>query len=88
MKIGKFLESVLSSVIISIAVGVPIVRAEDAATSLTAVANGTIVGIVTNTAKVPIGGATVTATRAGGGIRSTVSGSDGIYSFSDVAPGS
>jgi hypothetical protein len=29
----------------------------------------------------------VTAIRAGGGIRSTISGSDGIYSFADVPPG-
>ena len=89
MNIGKYLESILSAAIISIALGVPIVRAEDSPTSPIAVANGTIVGVVTNTAKVPIGGATVTATRAGGGgIRSTVSGGDGIYSFADVAPGS
>jgi hypothetical protein len=43
---------------------------------------------VTNSARVPIGGATVTAVSVGGGIRSTVSGSDGIYSFADVPPGS
>jgi Putative beta-barrel porin-2, OmpL-like. bbp2/Carboxypeptidase regulatory-like domain len=49
---------------------------------------GTIVGVVTNAARSPIGGATVTAIRAGGGIRSTISGSDGIYSFADAAPGS
>ena len=42
-----------------------------------------VVGIVTSAAKVPIGGATVTAIRAGGGIRSTISASDGIYSFAD-----
>jgi hypothetical protein len=49
---------------------------------------GTIVGLVTDAAKAPIGGATVTAIRAGGGIRSTISSSDGIYSFADVLPGS
>jgi hypothetical protein len=49
---------------------------------------GTIVGLVRDAAKSPIGGATVTAIRAGGGIRSTISGSDGIYSFADVPPGS
>jgi Putative beta-barrel porin-2, OmpL-like. bbp2/Carboxypeptidase regulatory-like domain len=49
---------------------------------------GTIVGMVTNSAKVPVAGATVTARRAdGSGIRSTVSGRDGIYSFADVTPG-
>src|SRR5277367_6336184 len=61
--------------------------ADESGTSINAVAAGTIVGVVTNAAKAPIGGATVTATRAGGGIRSTVSGSDGVYSFADVAPG-
>jgi Putative beta-barrel porin-2, OmpL-like. bbp2/Carboxypeptidase regulatory-like domain len=49
---------------------------------------GTIVGIVRNAAKAPIGGATITAARAdGSAIRATVSGSDGVYSFADVAPG-
>ena len=49
---------------------------------------GTIAGIVTTASKTPVGGATVTATRAGGGIRSTISGSDGIYTFADVLAGS
>jgi hypothetical protein len=49
---------------------------------------GTIAGVVTTAAKAPVGGATVTATRAGGGIRSTISGSDGIYTFADVLAGS
>ncbi len=49
---------------------------------------GTIVGVVTTASKVPVGGATVTAIRAGGGIRSTISGSDGIYTFADVIAGS
>jgi len=87
MNIENFLPSVIFAVT-SIAVVMPVARAEDATTSMTAVARGTIVGIVTNAAKVPIGGATVTAASAGGGIRSTVSGSDGIYSFADVPPGS
>jgi hypothetical protein len=87
MKMGKYLQSVLLSVT-SIAVVLPIARAEDSATLMAAEARGTIVGIVANAAKVPIGGVTVTAARAGGGIRSTVSGSDGIYSFADVPPGS
>jgi hypothetical protein len=87
MKMGNWLRSLVLSVT-SITVLVPVVRAEDSATSMTAEARGTIVGIVMNAAKVPIGGATVTAARASGGIRSTVSGSDGIYSFADVLPGS
>ncbi len=49
---------------------------------------GTIVGIVHNAAKLPVGGATITAARAdGAGIRATISGSDGVYSFADLAPG-
>jgi len=52
------------------------------------VSAGTIVGLVTNSAKLPIAGATVTAARVdGNGIRATVSSSDGIYSFADLAPG-
>ncbi len=53
------------------------------------VADGAIVGIVTNSAKVPVAGATVTAVKSnGGGIRATISGSDGVYSFADVPVGS
>ena len=53
------------------------------------VADGAIVGIVTNSAKVAIAGATVTAVKSnGGGIRATISGSDGVYSFADVPVGS
>ncbi|HTA45322.1 MAG TPA: TonB-dependent receptor [Bryobacteraceae bacterium] len=49
---------------------------------------GTIVGIVRNPAKVPVGGATITAAKVdGSGIRATISGSDGVYSFADVVPG-
>ena len=49
---------------------------------------GTIVGVVTNAAKLPVAGVTVTAVRADGeAIRATVSGSDGVYSFADLPPG-
>jgi hypothetical protein len=49
---------------------------------------GAIVGIVTDSAKQPVAHATVTALRAdGSGIRATVSGSDGVYSFADLPPG-
>jgi hypothetical protein len=87
MKMGKYLQTVLLAVSASIAL-IPIARAQDSATPMTAAAPGTIVGVVTNAAKAPIGGATVTAVRASGGIRSTVSSSDGIYSFADLPPGS
>jgi hypothetical protein len=58
----------------------PVVHGEESA--------GAIVGIVTNSAKLPVAHATVTAKRVdGGGIRATVSGSDGVYSFADLPPG-
>ncbi len=44
--------------------------------------------MVRNPEKVPVSGATVTAVRSdGGAIRATLSGSDGIYSFADLPPG-
>ena len=64
------------------------IGAADTAAPVVRMLPGTIVGVVTNAAKVPISGATVTATRAEGGIRSTLSGSDGLYSFADLPPGS
>ena len=49
---------------------------------------GAIVGVVTNAAGAPVARATVTAVRTdGNGIRATVSGSDGVYSFADLPPG-
>jgi len=65
----------------------PIVRAEEVAAPIVRESAGTIVGIVTNASKLPVAGVTVTAIRAGGGIRATISGSDGVYSFSDLPPG-
>jgi hypothetical protein len=72
----------------SIAAGVPSARAQDARTTTPAEARGSLVGIVSNPSKTPVSGATVTAISKDGSIRSTVSGSDGIYSFADVLPGS
>jgi hypothetical protein len=49
---------------------------------------GAIVGVLTDSAKRPIAGATVTAIRAdGGAIRATVSDSNGLYTFADMTPG-
>jgi len=49
---------------------------------------GTIVGVVRDPVKLPVAGATMIAVKEGGGaIRSTVSGSDGVYTFPDLAPG-
>ena len=58
------------------------------ATSTPGHAPGAIVGIVRNADKVAVSGATVTAVRSDdGAIRATLSGSDGVYSFADLAPG-
>src|SRR6516165_11578883 len=49
---------------------------------------GAIVGRLTTAAGAPVANATVTAARSdGGAIRATLSGSDGVYSFGDLAPG-
>jgi hypothetical protein len=49
---------------------------------------GAIVGRLTTPAGAPVANATVTATRSdGGAIRATLSGSDGVYSFGDLTPG-
>jgi hypothetical protein len=49
---------------------------------------GAIVGLVTDASKLPVAHATVTARRTeGGAIRATISGSDGVYSFADLPPG-
>src|SRR5882724_3384905 len=62
--------------------------AEESTVPVVRASSGAIVGIVMNSAKLAVAGATVTAVRLdGGGIRATVSGSDGVYSFADLAPG-
>jgi hypothetical protein len=87
MKNQHSLKAWILSVVASLLVA-PLASADELTMPGNAAAAGTIVGVVTNAAKAPIGGATVTATRAGGGIRSTVSGSDGVYSFADLPVGS
>ncbi len=62
-------------------------QAQESAVPAVKISAGAIVGIVTNSAKIPAPGATVTASSASGGIRAAVSGSDGMYSFADVPPG-
>jgi hypothetical protein len=50
---------------------------------------GTIVGLLRSSTQTPIRNATVTATKQdGSSIRSTISGSDGLYSFADLPVGS
>ena len=81
MRIKNYLQGFLISVLATGLV-LPVVRAADSAPP------GTIVGIVTNSAKLPVARATVTAIKVGGGgIRATVSGSDGVYSFPDLPAG-
>jgi len=66
----------------------PAAHAQDSPATVVKASAGVIVGIVMNSAKLPIAGATVTAVRVdGGSIRATVSGSDGVYSFADLPPG-
>ena len=66
----------------------PVAHADVSPAPVIHVSSGTIVGIVTNSAKTPVAHATVTAARVdGGSIRATVSGSDGVYSFADLTPG-
>ena len=63
-------------------------RAQETAALQVRVSNGAIVGVVMNSAKLPVAGATVTAIRRdGGAIRAAVSGSDGVFSFADLPPG-
>ena len=51
-------------------------------------AAGAIVGLVADSGALPIVHATVTAREIGGtGFRATISGSDGVYAFSDLPPG-
>jgi hypothetical protein len=64
------------------------VQADPPSTPGVVASSGAIVGIVTNASKLAVAGVTVTAIReSGGGIRATVSGSDGLYSFADLPPG-
>ena len=69
----------LAVVCLAASAGSPVAWADDAA--------GAIVGVVADSAKLPIAHAMVTARQVGGsGIRATISGSDGVYSFNDLPP--
>jgi Putative beta-barrel porin-2, OmpL-like. bbp2/Carboxypeptidase regulatory-like domain len=77
MKMPKSLRGVLLSALVIVA---PAALAAEL---------GAITGLVTDSAGAPVAHATVTAARSdGSGIRATVSGSDGVYSFADVPQGS
>jgi hypothetical protein len=87
MKARTHLQGFLISAV-SACVTLPAASAEQSAAPVVKASSGAIVGIVMNSAKLAVAGATVTAARVdGGGIRATVSGSDGVYSFADLAPG-
>lgn len=90
MNAEKYLRRLLVVVLATGSV-LPVVQAADTQTSAAESvkpALGAIVGMVRNAAKLPVGGATVTATKTdGNSIRATISGSDGIYSFADLTPG-
>jgi hypothetical protein len=87
MTFQRYLKGVLVSMLAA-GLLLPAVQAEEPSAPVVKISAGTIVGIVTNSARLPIAGATVTAARTdGGSIRATVSSSDGIYSFADLAPG-
>jgi hypothetical protein len=83
MNIGMHLHRYLiwvAAVTLMVSLESPVAQAQDAA--------GAIVGVVADSAKLPIAHATVTVRRVGGsGIRATISGSDGVYSFSDLPSG-
>jgi hypothetical protein len=86
MTFQQYLRGVLVSIVAAVLL-LPAVQAQESPAPVVKTSSGTIVGIVTNSAKLPIAGATVTAARTdGGSIRATVSSSDGIYSFADLAP--
>ena len=70
------------------ALAMPIAHADVAGTPAAQVAAGTLVGVIRDSARLPVAYATVTAARTDGtAIRSTLSSSDGVYSFADLAPG-
>ncbi|MGO9261935.1 MAG: outer membrane beta-barrel protein [Bryobacteraceae bacterium] len=49
---------------------------------------GALTGLIVDATNKPVGGATVTAAQQdGSAIRATISGSDGVYSFADMVPG-
>jgi Putative beta-barrel porin-2, OmpL-like. bbp2/Carboxypeptidase regulatory-like domain len=84
-KVQKLLKPLIASMVL-ISVDAPAALAQESVALK--VEYGTIVGVVTSAAKTPVGMATVTAIRSDGRVRSTISGSDGIYTFADVLPGS
>jgi hypothetical protein len=90
MKNRKRLHALVVSVLTT-GLAMPILRAAEPTAPVRVspqTSYGAIVGVVTDSAKLPLARATVTAVRADGtAIRATVSGADGVYSFADLTPG-
>ena len=88
---------VVGMVAASMAAGAaPLAIADDSITAAPAASSsspaqavfGAIAGVVRSSSKLPVVGAMVTAARADGkGIWTTISGTDGIYSIANIAPG-
>ena len=90
MKNGKWLHALVVSAVATGLVA-PMVRAAEPAAAVRVspqTSYGAIVGVLTDSAKLPVARATVTAVRVDGtAIRATVSGNDGVYTFADLSPG-
>src|SRR5271170_1470004 len=87
MKHPRILSGCLAA-ILAAALPMPCAQADTVSAPVVKVSAGALVGIIRNSTNMPVAGATVTATRKdGSGIRASISGSDGMYSFADVAPG-
>ncbi len=86
--IKSFIRSQLLQISMLTTVGATTIAAAAELPATSVSAPGAIVGVVTNAANKPVAHATVTAMTADGhALRATVSGSDGVYSFADLPPG-
>ena len=83
---GALLSAMTAGAVVSV---VGTAAAAPAASEDTSEAFGALVGVVTDSAGRPVAHATVTAVRRGGhhGVRATVSGTDGTYTFNDLPAG-
>ena len=89
MKIPTLLQSLPIAVVAAI-LAAPVAWAADATAPAAGHSPiyGTIVGIVSDSDKLPVAHATVLAARVdGSATRATISGSDGVYAFADVTAG-
>ena len=94
---GRTIPALWMVAALTVASGAPPALADNSATAIASPSAttdraqplfGAIAGVVRNSAKAPVSGAMVTAARTDGkGIWTTISGSDGIYSIPNIAPG-